>query len=355
MSSRRLTATAALSAASAVLSLGMLALPARPAASAAMAPGAAPGGPAAPLCGSMAGAAPHITKVMWIFMENKSYGTGAKQIPGDKSASYIDRTLLAHCGSTSDYHAVTHPSYPNYLAATSGAVHVVSSDHLGFFTGPSIFAQVDPSWRSYQEFMTAGCDHVAMTGSAATRQYYVGRHNPAASYSSLPVGAPSAGDCKIHDEPLGTASSGALRQDALTGTLPRFSLVTPGLCDDMHMLPPGVAGCPDLVSGGDRWLARWIPILTSGPDYASGHLMIDIVWDEGNGGTDGQNCVSSPAAGCIVPDIVLSPYTPHVVSGTRFSHYSLLKTTERLLGVSLLGQAAAASTSDMCQPFGLCR
>ena len=42
------------------------------------------------VCGSMAGARPHITKVLWIFMENTSYGTGAKQIPGDPSAAYID-------------------------------------------------------------------------------------------------------------------------------------------------------------------------------------------------------------------------------------------------------------------------
>src|ERR1039457_345911 len=61
-----------------------------------------------PLCGFMAGARPHITKVMWLFMENRSYGNGKGQIPGDPSAKYIDGTLIGHCGSTSDYHAITH-------------------------------------------------------------------------------------------------------------------------------------------------------------------------------------------------------------------------------------------------------
>lgn len=134
------------------LCLGMLAAPASTAANAA----------AAPLCGSMAGAAPQITKVLWIFMENRSYGTGASQIPGDKSASYIDGTLLPQCGSTSDYHGVSHPSYPNYLAATSGSTQGATSDHLGFYSTASIFSQVDPSWRSYEEFMPAACDHIAM-------------------------------------------------------------------------------------------------------------------------------------------------------------------------------------------------
>jgi hypothetical protein len=47
------------------------------------------------------------------------------------------------------------------------------------------------------------------------------------------------------------------------------------------------------VKTGDSWLAKWIPILTSGPDYTSGHL-------------------------------------------------------------PLLGAAASSATSDMCKPFGLC-
>jgi hypothetical protein len=308
---------------------------------------------AASLCGSMAGKTPHITKVLWIFMENTSYGKGANEIPGDPSASYIDGTLLAHCGSSSDYHGITHPSFPNYLGATSGSTHGAVSDTLQYYTGPSIFSQVDPSWRSYEEFMPAGCNHTAQTGSASAG-FYVSRHNPAASYSSLPVGAPKAGDCKDYDEPLGTATSGALVHDVDAGTLPRFSFVTPGLCDDMHAFPRGVAGCPNPIKTGDSWLATWIPIITGGPDYTKGHLMIDVAWDEGSKGTDGADCLTSQASNCIIPNIVISPYTTHVVSAEDFSHYSLLKTTEYLLGVPYLGQAAAAGTSNMCKPFGLC-
>ena len=77
------------------------------------------------------------------------------------------------------------------------------------------------------------------------------------------------------------ATSGALEQDVASGTLPEFSFVTPGLCDDMHNFPAGVSGCANVVKGGDTWLAKWIPIITSGPDYTSGHLLIDIAWDEG--------------------------------------------------------------------------
>jgi PKD repeat protein len=330
------------SAASIVLVLGALAAPTVPAIA------------ATGLCGSMAGQTPHITKVLWIVMENESYGTGSKAIPGSPSATYIDNSLLAQCGSTANYHGATHPSYPNYLALTSGSIQNHPSDSLAYFDVPSIFSQVDPSWRSYEEFMPTPCDHTFQTGTNPPSQYYLGRHNPAASYSALPLGAPSAGDCKNFDIPMGTTTSGALKSDVSQGTLPSFSFVTPGLCDDMHAVPTGDTSCPDTIKGGDTWLSTWIPLLTSGPDYTSGNLLIDITWDEGRGGTDGEDCINSQAADCIVPDIIISPYTPHVVSSMNYSHYSLLKTTEELLGKPLLGHAADASTNDMCGPFGIC-
>src|ERR1035437_434064 len=223
-----------------------------------------------PLCGSMAGARPHITKVMWIFMENRSYGNGKGQIPGDPSAKYIDGTLIGHCGSTSDYHAITHPSFPNYLAATSGGLHGDGSQHS--YGVRSIFSQLDPSWRSYDEFMPVPCDHVPQIGNPATGQYYVNRHNPAAFYSSQPV----SGDCTQFDRRLGNTNTGALARAVSAGKLPRFSFVTPGLCDDMHLLPPGVAGCANPTASGDAWLATWIPIITAGRDYQPGRLVSDI-------------------------------------------------------------------------------
>ncbi len=306
------------------------------------------------LCGSMAGQTPHISKVLWIVMENRSYGTTTNQIPGDPSASYIDKSLLSQCGSTSDYHAVTHPSYPNYLAMTSGSTQGATGDSLGYYAAPSIFSEADPNWRSYEEYMPANCDHTPQTGTEPPSQYYLGRHNPAASYSAMPIGAPSAGDCGTHDVPLGTTTSGPLVAAVTGGTLPGFSFVTPGPCDDMHELPPSDASCPDLVAGGDAWLAKWIPILTGGPDYRNGNLLIDVTWDEGRGGSNGESCTSSSATDCVVPNIVISPYTTHVVSGAHFSHYSLLKTAEELLRLPLLGHAADADTADLCGPFGIC-
>jgi hypothetical protein len=72
-----------------------------------------------------------------------------------------------------------------------------------------------------------------------------------------------------------------------------------------------------------------------------------ITWDEGSGGYPVEDCdnTTSTDASCRVATIVISPGTPAGTrSGAFFSHYSLLATTEQLLGLPRLGQAASAAT-----------
>ena len=53
--------------------------------------------------------------IIWIFMENHSY----PNIIGSSQAAYVN-TVAKECGSATNYHNITHPSLPNYIAATSG-------------------------------------------------------------------------------------------------------------------------------------------------------------------------------------------------------------------------------------------
>jgi arylsulfatase A-like enzyme len=76
-----------------------------------------------------------------------------------------------------------------------------------------------------------------------------------------------------------------------------------------------------------------------------GTTVVIIAWDEGEGGTSSNCAANTRDAGCHVAAIVVSPSTaPGTRSSTLFNHYSLLATTERLLGVPLLGQARAAAS-----------
>ena len=75
-------------------------------------------------------------------------------------------------------------------------------------------------------------------------------------------------------------------------------------------------------------------------------------WDEGDGGATNDCATNESDVGCHVATVIVSPSTPAGRrSGQLFNHYSLLRTTEALLGLSPLGEAARASS--MVKAFGL--
>ena len=259
-------------------------------------------------------------------MENQSYD----KVIGSDSAPFLN-SLAAKCGLATNYHNVTHPSLPNYVAATSG----LSGSRLDPFrsdcdpsmrcsTGAeSIFAQA-PTWRAYQESMPAACDR-------ENSDTYAVRHNPPLYFSSLK-------GCAESDLPLG-----ALHKDLARDSLPAFSFVTPNLCHDTH-------DCP--IPVGDAWLAREASRIVRSPAYRAGHTVLFVTYDEGEGGSSNDCATNQEDAACRVAMVVVSPSTPAGRrSGELFNHYSLLRTSEDLLGLPPLG--AAGDASSMARAFGL--
>jgi phospholipase C len=114
--------------------------------------------------------------------------------------------------------------------------------------------------------------------------------------------------------------------------LPAFSWITPNQIDNTH---DGTTG------QGDAWLQGWITQITASPTYRAGGTVVLITWDEDDGTVDNHT-----------PMFVISPYTaPGTQNGTYFDHYSLLHTSEELLGVPFLGNAQTATS--MRGAFGL--
>lgn len=245
--------------------------------------------------------------VIWIWFENKA----SSSVVGSSSAPYLTG-LAAACASATDYHGVAHPSLPNYLAATSGSTHGVTDD-AGPSTHPlpgsSLFSQVSAAglpWRAYVEGMPAPC-------SSASAGGYAVKHNPAAYYTDLRA------DCRRWDVGLE-----ALSADLATGDLPAFAFVTPNLCHDMH-------DCP--VAAGDAWLSGMLPALLGSAAYARGDTAVFVTWDEDDGSHTNT-----------VPLLVIAPsLVPGTTIGRRLDHYALLRTTERMLGLPPLGNAASAA------------
>jgi phosphatidylinositol-3-phosphatase len=239
--------------------------------------------------------APSRPHVFVIVMENHS----AQQA---LSGSFI-ASIASTQGVASDYHAVSHPSVPNYLALTSGSTWGITDDSYRVLPRRDIGTELTDagvSWRAYMDGLTgAGCLDSPVP--------YDPGHNPFAFYG---------GACPSNVVPLGTLA-GDLSQHT-----PSFVWITPDRCHDTH-------DCD--VAAGDAWLQQQVGQITASDAWKSGGVLF-ITWDEDD--ENGDNRVLT---------LVVAPHTRHVVSSKPYTHYSLLATVEDLLGVKRLGEAAAAT------------
>ena len=245
--------------------------------------------------------------VIWVVMENKAYGA----IIGSRAAPY-ENALAAKCGSARRFLAETHPSLPNYIAMTSGGTQGITDDDdpsAHPLRVPSIFSQLGTRWRAPQESMPSNC----LRRNAGD---YAVRHNPPAYYTNL------GGTCEQLDVPLSNPPDLSAR----------FTFVTPNSCNDTH-------DCS--VKTGDRWLRRFLGKVFASREYRAGRTAVFLTWDEDDDGASNH-----------IPTIVAAPSVrPGTRPSTRFNHYSLLRTTEEMLGLPLLGKAAKATS--MRRAFGL--
>ena len=242
--------------------------------------------------------------------ENHSY----KQVIGP--AKY-QTALAGRCGLASNDYAITYPSLPNYVALTSGTVpsNIAGRDCTpsgGCVTDrPSIFTQ-SGSWKVYAESMPTPCSRQNTPDGL-----YVPRHTAAPT---------SPGWWRVRRRTCRWARRRRERCTMISpsGALPRFALIAPNTTDDAH------GGC---LTCADNWLARWMPAIINSRAYQSGSTAVFITYDSDNGGS--QNHVAT---------IVVAPAVPKgTVVETRFTHYSLLRTEEDILGIAgHLGGAATA-------------
>ena len=233
--------------------------------------------------------------VFVILMENKGY---AQALGGDYTASLASQYSVA-----TNYHAVAHPSLPNYLALTSGSTWDITDDKYHSLSGGedlgSELTSAGISWRAYMEDMMDGC--------LDSPYPYALKHNPFAFYG---------GQCPSNVVPLSQLDAD------LSGNTPDFVWITPNLCHDEH-------DCD--VGKGDQWLADIVPKITASAAWKDGGVLF-IAWDE----DDKQ---SGPNR---IPLIVVAPTLKEHQTDTYYDHYSLLATIEEQLNVERLGDAAKA-------------
>ena len=189
-------------------------------------------------------------------------------------------------------------------------------------------AETGADWMSYQEGIDAATGACPITGDG----FYRPRHDPFVFFRDV-VGtppSPTAPTCAAHHRPLS-----ALAGDLAAGNVSAYAFITPDLCNSGH----GQSGCPSSndQKSADQWLEQALPPLIA---FATAHdSVIFLVWDEGSSSD-------------LLPFIAVGP---HVKAGYAspvvYSHSSLLKSLEEILGVPILPSVSAASDfSDLFAP-----
>ena len=352
---------------------------------------------AAAACAQAAFKPPSIRHVFVIVLENEGYGATFGNPAADP---YLARTLPSRGALLQQYYATGHESNDNYISLVSGqppnAENQADCPRFDNFTGasmlsngvetgtgcvypaevPNIGTQLSAakqSWKAYMEDMgndssreAAACGHPALESTDQTQKAeagdgYATRHNPFVYFHSV---IDNQAYCDQHVVALGSPS-GAMPAAALPGETglasdlssgskaPRFSLITPDLCDDGHDFPctnepSGASALADI----DRFLEVWVPKITGSPAYRE-HGLLEIVFDEASNSETEACCEEMPGPGSPEPGItgpgggrvgavLLSQFIkPGTVSSTPYNHYSSLASWESLLGLPRLADAAS--------------
>ncbi len=240
-----------------------------------------------------------------IVMENHEYGS----IIGNSCCRFIN-SLVGKGMLFTNYHAVSHPSLPNYLAMTSGGTQGkggTDSVRAGEVDVENVFEQLSKAgltWNAYQEGMPSPCYRGNSAGSAPFE--YALKHDPAMTYRNI----------------ANNSLCNRVVPAAGISLLPDFSFITPNLCYSMH-------SCP--AASGDKWLQANVEALVSvlGP---SGRVI--LTWDEGTSGAGG---------GGHIVTLELGPGVPVGRDPTPLNHYGLLAGIESAYGLPRLQNAAGAT------------
>ncbi len=320
--------------------------------------------------------------IFYIMEENHAYN----QIIGNRQDAPFINKLAAHNRLATDFHGVTHPSLPNYLAAISGdfqgifddcaagasircapeefvstsgdgtsatsltpaeAATASSAPHL--FRGKNIVDQLEAkglSWKAYEENLPApGSQAVnAPVVGGTTVNLYAQKHNPFMYFSDINY----PGSARLRKI---VPFERTFAKDLQTGRVPNFSFIAPNQCHDMHGISPSQAALVNLprcgypasgldhgaIALGDQWLKQTVAAIKRSSAWRNGTAEIILAWDENDYSVDTSGGPFSPigANGAVLgggpaPLMVVSNSGGHVVNHVPTDHYSTLYAIENM-------------------------
>jgi phosphatidylinositol-3-phosphatase len=323
---------------------------------------------------------PAIRHVFIIVLENESAST---TFAPHSPAPYLSKTLTGAGAYLPNYYGTGHESNDNYISMISGQTPNPQNqgdcpifdnfgpDMIGAYGQATGSGCVFPSdvktiadqlgaagltWRDYNQSMGANpsreaamCAHPGInqqdgTQSASAADQYATRHNPFVYFHSI-IDDTALCDSRVVNLDL-------LPQDLASGaSTPNYVFITPDLCADGHDATCADPSRPGGFAGIEQFLHQWVPKITGSPAFKKENGLLAIIFDEAST-SDSSSCCgeisgpNSPSPGINGPGggdtgaVLLSPcIKPGTVSTQPYNHYTLLRSTEDLFGLSHLGYA----------------
>ncbi len=229
-------------------------------------------------------------KIVVVVLENTSYS---------EAISKPFFSQLAKSGALfTNYHAIGHPSQPNYVAMIAGDKMGVSGDAPYDLEGASLADLLEAkgkTWRVYAEDFPGRC----YLGS--TKGKYARKHVPFLSFKNI-QGQP--------DRCANITDTAKFENDFKTGGLANYNMYIPNLNNDGHDTGAAYA---------DNFMAQTFSALLGDSKLMSDVLFV-VTFDEDDNIFGGSNKIFTVLYGPMVK--------PGVEISTRYDHVSLLRTIE---------------------------
>ena len=260
--------------------------------------------------------------VFIIMMENTSYSS----LIGNPNAPFINAAAATDRLAT-NYHGVSHPSQPNYIAATSGSTNGVANDNDTTINVPNVVDQLEANgktWKAYMQSLSLCGGN--LLAHACGNQLYERKHNPFVSYQD------------VQSNPARLANIVDFSQfssDLANNTVPDYVWISPDQCSDMHGRgapssdPCNFGNVQGLIATGDAFLSTTVAAITSSSAW-TGNSVIFIMWDESDFPfSDVSGCCDAVPGGGHVVMLTIS-HSDHSArsSSVPYNHYSMLATIE---------------------------
>ncbi|KAK3844504.1 MAG: phosphoesterase family-domain-containing protein [Linnemannia gamsii] len=262
--------------------------------------------------------------ILIIFLENKNYPLAA-------SDPYF-QTLSQQAIALTNYHALTHPSEPNYIAAIAGDYYGLNNDldttiPANYTTVVDLLEPKGLTWKAYQEDMPSVCfeagqapDDLTTVGKREDGLYFR-KHNPFIIHESI---SKNATRCKN----IVPASQLAIDLAASTSTpLPNYMFYSPNAINNGHNTT---------VRDASLFLASLLPPILASPSFSSSNSLIVITFDETDDYLIQDNLVYTLLLGS--NDAVIPASLRNTADTTFYTHYSLLSTVENNWDLGTLGR-----------------